>query len=240
MRNRSALRPLLVGVSVLSGAALLSAGAAGQDLSSMAALRFEAAASPAADLSDRSFTVGESAAVDLAASAAIEVQEGKAAGPRFGQPDGTWWLNVTPAVGTTFGKETTAGARVGLFTFVAENIQVGGEAGVWEFQQPGDNAWGVNAMFVLRWHFYNEGNWTWFLDAGIGGLVTSSDVPTGGTSFNLMPRAGAGFTYRLTDGGARLEAGLGWHHVSNARINGDDENPSRDLPMLHVGLVFPL
>ena len=44
----------------------------------------------------------------------------------------------------------------------------------------------------------------------------------------------------ITANDTPLEAGLGWHHISNARINGDDENPSRDLPMLHVGLVFPL
>jgi len=46
-------------------------------------------------------------------------------------------------------------------------------------------------------------------------------------------------TRRITDGGVRLQAGVRWAHISNARIKGDDDNPSRDSAMLYVALVFP-
>lgn len=230
-------------VAALAAVCAIGMGACGaraeEDLGATG-IRFELTAPPAADLTDRAITVGEPAAEDLSAGSALTLEDAKAAAGRFGQADGSWWLTVAPAAGSTFGGETTAGVRTSLTTFLAEDIQVGGELGLWYFQQPGDNAWGANLEFVLRWHFYDRGSWTVFLDSGIGVLLASNDVPEGGTSFGLMPRAGVGFTYQLTDAGMRLEAGLGWHHISNARMNGDDENPSRDLPMLHVGLVFPL
>jgi hypothetical protein len=75
--------------------------------------------------------------------------------------------------------------------------------------------------------------------AGIGVMGATGDVPDGGTPFDLMPRAGIGVTKQLTDDGLRLDVGVRWHHISNARINGDDENPSRDGAMLYAGLIFP-
>ncbi|XVJ60151.1 MAG: acyloxyacyl hydrolase [Tepidisphaera sp.] len=174
-------------------------------------------------------------AVDLAKQASIGVNP-----PVFGAADDRWWLTIAPAIGTTFSDETNVGLRTSLTTFVAENIQIGGEGSLWYFQQPGDNAFGGSLGFVLRWHFVNTNTWTVFLDSGIGVVAASEEIPSGGTQFNFMPRAGIGFTRKITDGGARFEMGLGWHHVSNARINGDDENPSIDLPMVHFGIVFPL
>jgi hypothetical protein len=178
------------------------------------------------------------ASPSLADDAAIKATPASPAS-RFGAADGSWWLTVAPGVATTFGDDTSVGLRTSLTTFVAENIQIGGEATLWYFDQPGDNALGGSLGFVLRWHFVNTGDWTVFADAGIAVAVMSEDVPRGGTNVNFMPRVGVGVTRLLDDAGTRLEIGLGWHHISNARINGDDENPSRDLPMLHVGLIFP-
>jgi hypothetical protein len=175
----------------------------------------------------------------LADAAAIKADAPPAAS-RFGAADGTWWLTIAPGVATTFGDETSVGFRTSLTTFVAEDIQIGGEAIVWYFDQPGDNSIGGSIGFVMRWHFVNTGDWTVFADAGIALMAASEDTPRGGTNVNFMPRAGVGVTRLLDDAGTRFEVGLGWHHISNARINGDDENPSRDLPMLHVGLIFPL
>src|SRR5436309_3218979 len=73
---------------------------------------------------------------------------------------------------------------------------------------------------------------------GWGGGTAGDQRGGGGTGFDFMPRAGVGFTRRLTDD-MRLEAGLRWHHISNARIHGEARNPSRDAPMFYVGLIFP-
>ena len=201
-----------------------------------AAIRFTLAQTPPqAQPQPQAQPITDPAPVNLADKAVIS-----AAPAAFGAADGNWWLTIAPAVGTTFGDETSVGLRTSLTTFVAQDIQVGGEGTLWYFQQPGDNAYGASVAFIIRWHFVNTGPWTVFADAGIGLLAASEDTPRGGTNVNFLPRAGIGFTRQLTDSGTRLEVGLGWHHISNARINGDDENPSRDLPMLSIGIVFPL
>jgi len=123
--------------------------------------------------------------------------------------------------------------------FLVNNVEISFEAGLWHFNQPGDNEGGLSGSMVFRWHFVNEDPWTLFVDAGIGVLGTSGNVPDGGTSLNFLPRLGVGGTYRLTDDGLRLIAGLRWHHISNARIQGDEDNPARYAPMLYAGLVFP-
>jgi hypothetical protein len=84
------------------------------------------------------------------------------------------------------------------------------------------------------------GSWTLFADVGIGVLLATDNTPSGGTGFNFTPRAGVGGTWRLNDEGVRLQAGVRWHHISNARINGETRNPDRDGIMGYVALQFPL
>lgn len=156
----------------------------------------------------------------------------------FGQA-GSQRITILGGVATTFGKDSDFNLAVAYSNFIAENVELSLELGAWYFNQTGENEGGVNPALVFRWHFYNEGTWSVYADAGIGLLVSTGDVPESGTSFNLTPRAGLGFTRELTDDGLRLHAGFRWHHISNARINGDDENPSRDMPMLYVGVSWP-
>ena len=104
-------------------------------------------------------------------------------------------------------------------------------------QPVGDDAESLSLSTLLRWHFYNDGDWTLYLDTGVGVLASTDVVPMDGTGFNFLPRAGVGLTRRLT-GATRLQVGLCWHHISNARIYGDLSNPSRDAPMLYAGVVF--
>ena len=70
-------------------------------------------------------------------------------------------------------------------------------------------------------------------------LFTGDDVPPDGTSINFTPRAGMGVTRALDDSGTRLMVGVRWAHISNARIEGDGENPSRDSVMGYVGVIWP-
>ena len=41
------------------------------------------------------------------------------------------------------------------------------------------------------------------------------------------------------DGEMRVLMGMRWHHISNARSSGAEDNPSRDGAMLYVGLAMP-
>lgn len=123
--------------------------------------------------------------------------------------------------------------------FLTERVEFIAQLDTFYFAQEGDEALGFGPSIMLRWHYYERGRFTAFLDAGLGVLFSTDDVPTGGTSFNFTPRAGAGATWRLSDDGARLVAGIRWHHISNARIDGDSENPDRDGIIGYVGVMFP-
>lgn len=151
---------------------------------------------------------------------------------------GTSWLKVGGGVASLLKSETATAVSFGYSYFLVKDVEIGLELDGWYFQQHGDNAGGLNPNFILHWHFINTGKWTTFAEVGIGFLVANDNVPEGGTRFDLMPRAGFGVTRSLTDN-LRLEAGIRWHHVSNARIEGDHHNPSRDLPMLYAQLIFP-
>jgi lipid A 3-O-deacylase len=129
--------------------------------------------------------------------------------------------------------------RIAWSFFVIQNLEFSTELNGWFFSQPGDDAFGINPAFLFRWHFITRERWSIFSDAGIGLLFSTDDVPDGGTSFNFTPRVGGGFTYALDDIGTRLQVGIRWHHVSNARIRGDSDNPARDGLLLYAGVIIP-
>lgn len=159
--------------------------------------------------------------------------------PEWGKED-TWWLSVGTGVSNDVADATDINLNGAASYFLADNIEVTGELGLWYHAQPGDDAFGLNPNLVFRWHFINRQTWSLYADMGIGLLISSNDVPEGGTSFNFTPRAGLGATFRLNpESGTRLQLGVRWSHISNARILGDDDNTVRDSVMGYVGLIFP-
>jgi hypothetical protein len=144
--------------------------------------------------------------------------------------------------------------------FLADDLEFGVELGLWGIDQrepasstpaPGSNGnadtIALSFRFVGRWHFAHGStsdqrpdayDWTLFVDAGIGMLFSADDVPADGTSLNFLPTFGAGATWRVGEGDTRLIGGVRWHHVSNARITGDRNNPDFNAPELFVGLVM--
>jgi len=158
--------------------------------------------------------------------------------PEFGTVDTTWW-SIGGGIANDFKNTTDYNLHVSFSYFLAQDIEAVAEAGIWYYGQDGKDAVGINPAFVLRWHFFHEEKWTVYTDIGIGVLLTSSDVPATGTSFNFTPRFGFGFTRELDDAGTRLQVGVRWAHVSNARITGNDDNVGRDSAMLYVGVIFP-
>ncbi len=155
----------------------------------------------------------------------------------FGAEDGRWW-SVGGGITHNFDGATDANFTWSYTYFIAENVEFTGELGLWHYNQPGDNALAINPCMVFRYHWYNDQAWTLYVDAGIGLLFATDNVPDSGTSFNFTPRFGVGLTRRLFDD-VRLQVGVRWSHVSNARIIGDGDNPARDGPMLYAAVVFP-
>ncbi|MCC6676471.1 MAG: acyloxyacyl hydrolase [Phycisphaerales bacterium] len=158
--------------------------------------------------------------------------------PAFGTAGSKWWT-VGIAGADNFQNAVDLNISGAYSYFLAKDIEWALEGAAWHFNQPGDNAFGGSASMVLRWHFVDTGDWTVYADAGIGLLLATDDVPPDGTSFDFLPRAGLGFTRLLNDDGLRLQVGVRWHHISNARITSDSDNPGRDSAMIYAGLIFP-
>jgi len=122
--------------------------------------------------------------------------------------------------------------------FLAEYFSINLELGALYFNQLQDTG-GANFSVLLRWHLLHGEDWTIYADAGCGLLLAGEEVPDDGTNFNFTPQAGFGGTLDVGNDGARLMAGVRWHHISNARIKGEDQNPGRDALMVYLGMSFP-
>ena len=127
-------------------------------------------------------------------------------------------------------------AGIGFSDFIEDGLSLDVEFDGIHVDQKGGDQGGVNLTVLLRWHAIMERSWTFYLDAGMGLLVTSDNVPENGSSFNFTPQAGAGFSIDL-GGDVRLLTGFRWHHISNANLYSD--NPGRDNYMGYVGFSFP-
>ncbi len=148
-------------------------------------------------------------------------------------------FTVGGAFATDFNDAYDLNVHGAYSTFLVDDLELVVEGAIWWAIQPGKDALGLNPSLVFRHHLFNEGDWSFYLDAGIGAVVFTERVPSDGTRFNFTPRAGLGFTYALDDQGTRLQVGLRWHHYSNARIEGEEKNPARDGPLLYAGVVIP-
>ncbi len=175
---------------------------------------------------------------DLQARDRLPIQEP----PEFGL-QGETRLTIGTGIAIEFENDddsTDFNLNIAWSRFLVDDWEFRLELGGWYFDQNPDATWGVNPNMIIRWHFINEDPWTVYTDVGLGLLFAADDVPSGGSSVNFMPRVGIGVTHRINLNGDRLEIGLRWHHVSNARLVGDARNPDRDGLMLYAGFSFPL
>lgn len=182
---------------------------------------------------------------DAAPSGAVPPTPAPKRETRFGRAGSRWW-SVGSGIANNFGDDTDVNIHGIFSTFLADELEFGVEAAGWYFNQTGQDTGGVSGSMIFRWHFCHWGGddgfrSTFFGDAGIGILAAFDEVPDGGTGFDFLPRVGCGFTHALTDDeeGSRLTLGLRWHHISNARIEGDARNPARDALMVYAEIQFP-
>ncbi len=153
--------------------------------------------------------------------------------------EGGRWLTFGGGAATDFVDAQDAYGYIQYSRFLADDFEWAVELGGWALDEPSDYAPGVSASSFFRWHFYRDETWTTFADIGMGVLLAGDKVPEGGTNFNFLPRVGVGATYRLGESNARLIGGVRWHHISNARILGNDSNPGRDSAMFYLGVSIP-
>lgn len=127
-----------------------------------------------------------------------------------------------------------AGAGLSKFLFTGHSINL--ELNTIYFNQPNDDALGLNLALLMRWHFIRQQNWSLFIDGGAGVMGTTNDVPSKGASFNFTPQVGGGASIKLNHE-RRLLLGLRWHHISHADLFGS--NPGRDSIFGYVGFKLP-
>ena len=159
------------------------------------------------------------------------------AGKSFGTA-GQSWFTFGPGVAYDFGENTDINFRAAYSYFLVDHFEVSVELNAWYHSQEFDDAMSLNPALVFRWHVPLNDRWTVYVDAGVGVLFATDAVPDDGTNVNFTPRVGTGLTWAISDS-VRLQGGLRWHHISNARITGDRNNPARDAPMVYLGVMIP-
>lgn len=147
-------------------------------------------------------------------------------------------LTIGGRIAPGFDNNTDTSLFAQLTYFIDTDIEIGAEFAGWVIFQNDDTVAGSFSL-LGRYHFYQQPRYSLFAEASLGVFVAGDDVPDTGTSLNLLPRLGLGGTYQLTkNGDARLIAGFHWHHISNARFDGANNNPSRDAVGLFAGLSW--
>lgn len=149
---------------------------------------------------------------------------------------GTWGALIASSSVTGDDTDTFAGLQV--TAFVLDRLELGGEVAQFtSFRDGGREALGFSLSAVGRYHIVDRSWGSVFGDVGLGGVYSSEAVPEGGTNLNFLPRVGGGVSFRTSER-SRILVGARWHHISNGRLNGDDENPARDELLVFVGWQF--
>ena len=184
-----------------------------------------------------------SATEALALTLQYEAPEELATQATFGSDEDVW-LTLGAGWAKMFHKDDNyTEGFVSVSWFLSPDFEVALESGVWYFAQEGADGLGVSALLDFRWHFTGDESparrWTMFAELGVGIVAVDDDVPQSGGDFNFLPRAGVGFTHALGDSRNRLLTGVRWQHLSNARLEGGDNNPGRDGVMFYAGVMIP-
>lgn len=189
-------------------------------------------------MSDDGSTVtdGQADADDSAATIGQEQPTPAALSGEFGQA-GQQWLSLS--FGMAPSNQTDALVQLGYHRFLADDFELGVFLGGWYHDQDENDAGSISLSLQFRYHFINKDTWSIYGLVGAGIMGSTDEVPDEGTQFNFLPTIGLGGTLKLGDGPARLDAGVRWHHISNANINGSGRNPDRDAAMIYVGVMFP-
>lgn len=93
----------------------------------------------------------------------------------------------------------------------------------------------VNAMALYYLEHFKRGDWTPYVEAGIGLIYTDFQVAGQGMRFNFNPQAGVGVEYALP-GGAAVTTAVRLHHISNGKTHHD--NRGINLALLMIGYLF--
>ena len=169
-----------------------------------------------------------------------------AARPATMFPKGTWDLAFHGAYHETErkGDETVASATGSAGYYIRDRLSIRGELVGYDLDNKAgpsdadaDDAMGIGVDAGLRYQFIEYRRLTLFAEIYTGVLYSHRDFPEDGSHLNFNLHGGVGATFRLHDD-VHLIGGVRHLHISNARLRGEDENPSFDGPGAYVGVLF--
>lgn len=129
--------------------------------------------------------------------------------------------------------------NVGAGYYIFKNFGLNFEAGYQRHDQTGPNADVVMLDILLRHHLFHWQRFSFFIDFGVGVSYANERTPPHGTYFNFMEEAGLGSTVYIKDN-LHLLTGVRFFHMSNARIDGPEHNPSLNAWQVYAGIMFKL
>jgi hypothetical protein len=156
-------------------------------------------------------------------------------------PAGTVTLTSTGSYAHSFDGERvmigTANVAAGYYIF--NNFGVNFGAGYQRHDQRGPNADVTMLDLLLRHHLLHWRRFSFFVDFGVGVSYANARTPHDGTYFNFMEEAGLGTTIQIKDN-LHFLGGVRFFHMSNARIDGPERNPSINATQIYAGIMFKL
>ena len=156
-------------------------------------------------------------------------------------PQGTWTLTSYGAYAHNFDgeRESIGSATAGIGYYIFNNFALNGEIGYQYNGQSGPDANVSMLALLLRHHLFHAGRFSFFIDFGVGVSYANQRTPTDGTYFNFIEKVGLGTTFQIKDN-LNVLGGVRFFHMSNARIDGPERNPSINATQIYVGLLFRL
>ena len=138
------------------------------------------------------------------------------------------------------GQEAKMGAgTVGVGYYIFDNFSLNLEAAGYYDNQPVRNAVITAADLSIRHHLFHSGRFSFFGEGVVGITYADHRAPASGTYYNYMVEPGIGATFQLHDN-VNLMAGVRYFHLSNARLEGPNRNPSINATQVYIGLLFKL
>jgi len=131
---------------------------------------------------------------------------------------------------------TSGGVGVGYYIF--DNHCLTLMANGFHMNQAFDRGAEAGSVTVMgRWHIFNPGRLTFYLDGGGGYSWANEAIPIGGTTYNFNARVGPGVGYQVDDN-IYLLGGARYFHLSNGKAHGAEKNPAYDGVEFYVGMLF--
>jgi hypothetical protein len=156
-------------------------------------------------------------------------------------PQGTFVLSSYASYAHSFdGERVMIGTfNIGAGYYIFKNFGFNLEASYQRHDQRGPNADVMMIDMLFRHHLFHYGRASFFIDFGLGVSYANARTPHDGTYFNFMEEAGVGSTFQIKDN-IHLISAVRFFHMSNARIDGPERNPSINSTQVYLGVLFKI